>query len=307
MTFGEFLEALGRSGLRRMLVEKSDFEPFETAFHDELLDLLKKYYFVGGMPEAVARYAAGGDMREVRTIQIDILEAHGHDFRKHTGKAEAVRLGRVWDAVPGQLARENKKWRYAEVARHARARDYADAVGWLADAGLVLRSHRITAPRMPLAGYRDENAYKLYLLDVGLLGARLGLSERTIVSGNDLFVEYHGAFAENFVAQELTASRAGRGGHAAGDRAVLYYWTSDGLAEVDFLVEEGERIYPLEVKAGASAKKKSLLFYGNKYAPPALSRATAMNFKRDGTIFNYPLYAVSRFPMAETMGEGKAY
>ena len=142
---------------------------------------------------------------------------------------------------------------------------------------------------MPLAGYCDEDAYKLYLLDVALRGARMGFSERTIVSGNDLFVEFHGAFAENFVAQELTAARSAV-------REKLFYWASNGLAKVDFLVEEEENIYPLEVKAGTSAKKKSLLAYGDKFAPPALSRATAMNFKRDGAIFNYPLYAVSRFP-----------
>jgi hypothetical protein len=147
-------------------------------------------------------------MREVRAVQADILEAHKHDFRKHKGKSEAVRLARVWDSVTAQLARENKKWRFSEVTKHARARDYADTVEWLALAGLVLRCHRARAPRVPLAGYCDEGAYKLYLLDVGLLGARLGLSERTIVSGNHLFVEYHGAFAENFVAQELTAARS---------------------------------------------------------------------------------------------------
>lgn len=300
MTFGEFLEAAGRSGLRRLIAQKPDFEPLESVFHDELMGLLKKYYYVGGMPEAVSRFAAGGNMREVRAVQTDILEAHKHDFRKHTGKAEAVRLARVWESVPAQLARENKKWRFSEVAKHARARDYADTVEWLALAGLVLRCHRARAPRVPLAGYCDEGAYKLYFLDVGLLGARLGLSERTVVSGNDLFVEYHGAFAENFVAQELTAAgsavreRAERNGPAGGEG--LFYWASNGLAEVDFLVEEEEKIYPLEVKAGASAKKKSLLAYGGKFAPPALSRATAMNFKRDGPIFNYPLYAVSRFP-----------
>jgi len=289
MTFGEFLEAAGKGGLRRLISEKHDFEPLEAAFHDAIMDLLRKYYFVGGMPEATAGFIAGRDPREIRGIQNDILEAHLHDFRKHTGKAEAVRLARVWDVVPAQLARENKKWRYADVAKHARARDYAEGVQWLTDAGLVLRSYRIAAPRLPLAGYKDEDAFKLYLLDVGLLGARLGISEKTIVSGNELFVEYHGAFAENFAAQELAAARKR-----------LFYWTSNAIAEVDFLVEDGEKIFPLEVKAGKSAKKKSLRVYGNKYAPPVLSRATAMNLKLDGAIANYPLYAVSRFPMTET-------
>jgi len=286
MSFGEFLEALGRDSLRQVLLQKSSFEPIEKVFHQDFLENLRLYYFVGGMPEAVARFARDRDPKEVRAIQQDILTAHSHDFGKYTSKAEAVRLSQAWEAIPSQLARENKKFRYTEISKNARARDYADSLQWLADAGLIHKCFNIKTPRLPLSGYREESVFKVYLLDVGLLGAKLGLSERTVVEGNRLFIEYWGAFAENYVAQELVA---------AGHRE-LSYWTSDYSAEVDFVLAWQERIFPLEVKAGSSAKKKSLLLYESKYSPPILSRATLMNFKRDGRICNYPLYAVSSFP-----------
>lgn len=286
MSFGEFLEATDRSGLRRIIDSRSVFEPLEPAFHQALLHGLRLYYYVGGMPEAVALYAESGDLKRVRRVQDGILEAHIHDFAKHTTKTEAVRLGRIWDAVPGQLAKENKKFRYADVAKHARARDYTESLQWLADAGLVLKCHNIKCPKLPLSGYRVDDAFKIYLLDVGLLGARLGLTEKTIVEGDRLFSEYSGAFVENYVAQELVAH---------GSRE-LYYWTSSSQAEVDFVVGRDDAVYPLEVKAGASSRKKSLMVYAGKFAPPALSRATTMNFKKDGGVCNYPLYAVSRFP-----------
>ena len=298
MSFGEFLEATGHSGLRKIIDSRSAFEPLEQAFHQALLHDLRLYYYVGGMPEAVALYAESGDLKRVRRVQEAILDAHIHDFAKHTTKAEAVRLSRIWDAVPGQLAKENKKFRYTDVAKHARARDYAESLQWLADAGLVLKCYNIKCPKLPLSGYREDEAFKIYLLDVGLLGARLGLTERTIVEGDRLFSEYSGAFVENYVAQELVA-------YGCRD---LYYWTSANQAEVDFVVGRDDVVYPLEVKAGASSKKKSLLVYAGKFAPPVLSRATPMNFKKDGGIHNYPLYAVSRFPdLGRASGQNRIF
>ena len=336
MTFGEFLAALGRDELRRLIDEKASFEPLDEIFHRELSGLLKFYYFVGGMPEAVARFAEGRDPAGAREAQLQILAAHELDFRKHTTKTDAVHLAAIWDSIPSQLALENKRFRYAALGKHARARDYRGSLQWFVAAGLVLKCDNVKTPRLPLAGYREEGIAKAYFMDVGLLGARLGLTARTIMEGDRLFVEYHGALAENFVAQELTAS-AGLGAGGAGSEASrdepltrhspvayingrvrrnwtpgqspglrppwetrpgkgLFYWTSDGIAEVDFLVEADGRIYPLEVKAGVSTKKKSLLQYVAKYSPAALSRASLMNFWLDGAIRNYPLYAVSRFP-----------
>ena len=308
MTFGEFLAALGRDELRRLIDEKASFEPLDEIFHRELSGLLKLYYYVGGMPEAVARFAEGRDPARAREAQLQILAAHELDFRKHTTKTDAVHLAAIWDSIPSQLALENKRFRYAALGKHARARDYRGSLQWFVAAGLVLKCDNVKTPRLPLAGYREEGIAKAYFMDVGLLGARLGLTARTIMEGDRLFVEYHGALAENFVAQELTAS-AGLGAGGAGSEAGearpgkgLFYWTSDGIAEVDFLVEADGRIYPLEVKAGVSTKTKSLLQYGAKYLPAALSRATLMNFRLDGAIRNYPLYAVSRFP---ALGSGE--
>jgi predicted AAA+ superfamily ATPase len=312
LTFGEFLAALGREELREVIDEKKDFEPLDEVFHRELTDLLKLYYFVGGMPEAVARFAEERDPARAREAQTQILAAHELDFRKHSGKTEAVRLAAVWDSIPSQLARENKRFRYAAIGPHARALSFRGSLEWFVAAGLILKCTNVKAPRLPLAGYGEVDIAKAYFMDVGLLGARLGLTARTIMEGDRLFVEYHGALAENFAAQELTATaglgavmgreRRGAGGEETAKEEDarpgrgLHYWTSAGEAEVDFLVEADGRIFPLEVKAGVSSKKKSLLVYGQKYAPPALSRATLMNFKHNGSIRNYPLYALSRFP-----------
>lgn len=300
MTFGEFLEAAGRSGLREMIEGKADFVPLDEVFHRQLVDLLKVYKYVGGMPEAVARYTAGGDLLEAREVQNQILAAHELDFRKHSGSNDAVRLAAVWDSIPAQLAGENKRFLYSAVETSARAAAFKGSLQWFVEAGLVLRCARVKAPRLPLAGYREETIAKAYFFDVGLLAARLGLSPKTILEGDRLFVEYHGALAENFAAQELTAA-AGLGAHSGSGgfppHRGLFYWASEGQAEVDFLVEAERGIFPLEIKAGVSRRKRSLRVYGEKYHPRALSRATQMNFRHDGDIWNLPLYAVSRFPM----------
>ena len=286
MSFNEFLEGIGKAGLRRLLEQKEDFAPLESGFHDDLLGLLKVYYYVGGMPEAVARYAETGELQKARKVQADILDAFDHDFAKHTTKAEAVKNSRVWSSLPAQLGKENKKFQFASVASQARAREYLDSVQWLVHAGLAHKCHSLKTPKLPLAGYIDENAFKLYMLDVGLLGARLDLSEKTLIEGNRLFQEYNGAFVENYAAQELLAAGKGE----------LHYWTSPGRAEVDFVIASGEDIFPLEVKAGTNREKRSLRIYGEKFKPAALSRAGARNFKHDGDICNYPLYALSLFP-----------
>jgi len=286
MSFLEFLDGVGKSALGRLLEEKEDFTPLEPAFHDDLLEMLKIFYFVGGMPEAVARYAESRDLDSARRVQSDILDAIAHDLAKHTTKSEAVKNGRIWDAMPAQLGKENKKFQFASVSAHARAREYLDSVQWLVNAGLAHKCHNLTTPRLPLSGYRDEGVFKLYVLDVGLLAGRLGLSPKTIINGNSLFQEFNGAFVENFTAQELLAAGAGE----------LYYWSSKSRAEVDFVVAAGESIYPLEVKAGAGREKRSLRVFAERFGPRTLSRTGTRNFKRDGDVCNYPLYAVSLFP-----------
>ena len=285
MSFGEFLDAVGKSQLRLFLKNKTDFEPIATTFHAELVDLLKIYYFVGGMPEAVGQYVKDKDLNKVRSIQEEILAAYAIDFSKYTSSTEAIRLAAAWASIHAQLARENKKFTYAEVAKNARAREYSESIQWLVDAGLVIKVHNTQTPKLPLSAYKEDK-FKLYLLDIGLLGAMIKVSQRTIVQGNRLFSEYNGAFVENYAAQELVV-------HGTNE---LYYWTSKSTAEVDFIVPWQEEVIPLEVKAGVSKQKKSLRVYGEKYRPSVLSRSTLMNFKEDGNIRNYPLYAVWLFP-----------
>jgi hypothetical protein len=285
-SFGEYLDGLGKSQLRQFLQSKSSFDPIETSFHEELIDHLKMYYFIGGMPEAILQYKNDGDLNKVRVVQQEILTAYEMDFSKYASKSDAIKITNTWKAIPGQLAKENKKFRYSEISKHARARDYNEIIQWLVDAGLVYKCFNVTTPKLPLSGYREEQIFKLFLLDTGLLCAMLNISQKTIVEGNALFSEYNGAFIENYVAQELL-------GHGHKE---IYYWTSNNRAEVDFIISYNERIYPLEVKSGMSTKNKSLRIYGEKYHPPALSRTNLRNFNRDHKINNYPLYAVSLFP-----------
>ena len=285
-SFGEYLEGIGKSQLRQFLKSKTSFQPIETSFHEELIDHLKMYYFIGGMPEAILQYKNDGDLNSVRVVQQEMLTAYEMDFSKYASKADAIKITNTWKAIPGQLAKENKKFRFTEISKHARARDYNDIIQWLVDAGLVHKCFNVTSPKLPLNGYREEHIFKLFVLDTGLLCTMLNISQKTIVEGNALFSEYNGAFVENYVAQEFIAQ-----GYKE-----IYYWTSNNSAEVDFIIAYNELIYPLEVKSGMSTKNKSLRMYGDKYHPPVLSRTNLRNFNRDHKINNYPLYAVSLFP-----------
>lgn len=286
LSFGEFLDGVGKSGLRRLLRTVTTPAPFELAFHNELLENLRLYYFIGGLPEAIAQYNRDKDLNKVRTIQNEILAAYLLDISKHATKTEAIKIANIWNSIPGQLAKENKKFKFSGISENARARDYNESIQWLAHAGLIYKCFSIKTPKLPLSGYCEDNIFKLYLLDTGLLGAMLDLSQKTIVEENRLFSEYNGAFTENYVAQELIAN---------GNKA-LYYWSSDSIAEVDFIIPHNEEIFPLEVKAGTSRHKKSLTAFSGRYGAGGLSMATLRNFKQDGQVCNYPLYAVSLFP-----------
>ena len=203
LSFGEYMEASGKTKLRQFLRNKIDFSPMVSSFHEELIDLLKMYYFVGGMPEAVKQYVENKNLKKVRKVQNDILSAYLQDFAKYSTRSEAIRITDTWNAIPPQLAKENKKFKYSEISKNARARDYYEAIQWLVDAGLVYKSFNSKIPKLPLRGYKEGNIFKLFLLDIGLLGAMLNLSQKTIVEGNNLFLGFNGAFMENYVAQEL--------------------------------------------------------------------------------------------------------
>jgi predicted AAA+ superfamily ATPase len=216
-------------------------------------------------------------------VHLEILNAYERDFAKHAPPNEVMKISTVWNQVHRQLAKENKKFIFSLIRKSARGRDYEVAIQWLVDAGLLHKSHLVETPKFPLSAYADTDAFKIFLLDVGLLGAQSGLSQQAIIDGNALFTEFKGSLTENYVAQELIAANARK----------LYYWASSGTAEVDFLLETDHEIVPLEVKSGESQKKKSLLVYEQKYQPAKLLRASLMNLKANGQIINYPLYLVA--------------
>jgi predicted AAA+ superfamily ATPase len=285
LSFPEFLDAVGESRYRALFDTKSDAEPFLEPFHEDLVALLKQYYFVGGMPEAVECFAKNRDFSEVRVIQKEILDAYVLDFAKHAPTSDIPKLMQVWDSIPAQLARENRKFQFTALKKTARARDYEHAIQWLENAGLILRCFLVNKPGLPLSAYADRSAFKVYALDIGLLGAMAGLTPDILVRGHDVFQEFKGAFIENYVAQTLTSLRSGG----------LHYWKNEaGTAEVDFLWQSPRgHILPLEAKAGINTKSKSLRIYEEKFQPDPLLRTTLLNLRRDGKILNIPLYALT--------------
>lgn len=285
LSFSEFLEAIQKEGLAQFIEEELAVEPLPPNLHEKLLDLFKEYLFVGGMPEAVSEHIESKDFMKVREIQEAILNAYSLDFAKHAPKEQIMKINQVWGSIPGQLAKENKKFIYSIIREGSRAKEFEGAIQWLVEAGLVYKASVIRVPKIPLSAYAEFNIFKLYLVDVGLLGAMSRLSAKAILHENELFQEFKGALTENYVAQELTSSRLS-----------LYYWTSEGKAELDFVVELGEEIYPLEVKSGHSSRKKSLRVYGELYHPKVLLRTSPMNLKKDGDVLNCPLYLLEKLP-----------
>jgi predicted AAA+ superfamily ATPase len=289
MTFPEFLDAVGESRYRDWLENIQSLEPVPAPFHAALIKLLKTYYFVGGMPEAVAGFAETRSVEKVRLVQEAILKAYVFDFAKHADAADIPKLSIIWDSLPAHLARENKKFIFSALAAGARAREYESALRWLQDAGIIHLAHAVSTVQLPLAGFADREAFKAYALDVGLLGAMARLAPEILMHGDDLFATYQGAFTENYVAQQL----------AAREVPGLYYWKSEGRkAEVDFLLEDGTSVFPLEVKAGVNPKSKSLQSYGHRFNPALLLRTTLLNFKKEDHLLNVPLYAagnISRY------------
>ena len=285
MTFMEFLDGMGESRYRRLLENVSEPIPLSEAFHIHLIDLLRQYYFVGGMPEAVRHFAESADGRETRLIQEEIIKSYVLDFAKHAPSSDIPKLTLLWDSIPKHLAKENKKFVFSAVKKSARAREYENALVWLEDAGLIYRATATGTIKHPLGHYADRGCFKIYALDIGLLGAMSRVPVDMLAGGDRLFNEYEGAFVENFVAEQLMAHY----------QQPLYYWRSKGgKAELDFLCEFSGRICPFEVKAGINPRSKSLRSYDMQFSPPVLARSTLLNFKKDGKILNLPLYAISQ-------------
>ncbi len=287
MTFYEFLDGMGESGLREYLEDLNHIKPLPEAFHQQLIDLLRRYYFCGGMPEAVRCLAEDNSFEDVRQVHREIITSYTLDFAKHANPADIPKLSHIWDSIIEQLARENKKFMFSAIRKSARARDYENSVIWLEDAGLILRPFCVNAPKRPLQASRIKNIFKIYALDVGILGAMANLNAEILVSGKQLFNEFFGAFTENYAAQQLRA--------VSGPN--LQYWKNkNGKAEVDFLFEVKGEIFPLEVKAGINLKSKSLHFFDKKYNFPLLFRTSLHNLRRDGKLCNIPLYYLDSLP-----------
>ena len=290
LDFFEFLDATGRDAYRARLEDLSALEPLPAGIHAELIAALREYLVVGGMPEAVAAFSESRDVARARQIQKNIVAAYRLDFAKHAPASLVPRLAMLWDAIPGQLARENRRFLFSAVQDGARARDYEDALLWLEQAGLVHRSFAVATPKLPLAGYCNRRLFKLFALDVGLLGAVANLSAAAVVQGNALFEEFKGALAEQYAAQQLVA------GDAAADPRPLIYWRNEKTGtEVDFLLED-DAITPLEVKSGVNARSKSLGSYRRQFAPEQAVRASLLNLKTDGDMINIPLYLLPILP-----------
>ncbi len=290
LTFLEFLDAVNHRELRKLIENTSEFIPYPEPFHQELIDLLHRYYFIGGMPEVVRFFSETNDYFRVREIQKEIINSYILDFAKHAPTQDIPKLSLIWESIPAQLGKENKKFVFSALKKSARAREYENALQWLEDTGLILRVNLVKAGKIPLNTYSDRSIFKIYVVDVGLLGALAKTSSDILTHGNQLFTEFKGAFVENYVAQQFIS-------HIETD---LYYWKSAGTAEIDFICEYRNNVFPIEVKAGINPRSKSLLFYDKKYNPNLLSRTTLLNLKHDGKICNYPLYAISLFPELST-------
>lgn len=283
LSFQEFLMATGK-GQFAALQDQQDFQ-MVTSFAQTYIDALKQYYFVGGMPEAVQSFAEDRDFQEVREIQKRILAAYEQDFSKHAPNEIVPRLRMLWNSIPSQLAKENKKFIYGLVREGARAKDYETAMLWLTDCGLVHKVSRVNAAGIPLRAYEDLKAFKLFVLDVGLLGCMVGLRPATLLDGNDLFVEFKGALTEQYVCQQL---------QTIDDLGVYYYTNDRGACEVDFVVDTGERIIPVEVKAEVNLRAKSLKAYQEKFSPALSVRTSMADYKKEAWLVNLPLYAIGQ-------------
>lgn len=281
LSFSEFLMATGNERFAELL-KNQDYEMI-TSFKQTYIDALKHYYFVGGMPEAVQSFAESKDFNEVRAIQKRILAAYEQDFSKHAPNEIVPKIRMLWNSIPSQLARENKKFIYGLVREGGRAREYETAIMWLSDCGLVHKVSRVNAAGIPLKAYEDLKAFKLFIVDVGLLGCMTGLRQRTLLDGDDLFVEFKGSLTEQYVCQQLKTIE---------DLGIYYYTNDRGSCEIDFVVDTGEQIVPIEVKAETNLRAKSLKTYRERFEPELSVRTSMADYKKEDWLLNLPLYAI---------------
>ena len=280
LSFGEFLDATGNVPLREAIDEGD--ERLIDALRTKLEPLLRQYYFVGGMPEAVSVFLSTDDFAQARAVQQTILMGYERDISKHLSAAETEHVLAAWQSVPAHLAQENKKFIFGHIKDGARARDYRSAITWLTQAGIAVRVSRVSKPGIPLSAYADASAFKLFMVDVGLLGAMADVDAGSIVQGNRLYTEFKGALTEQYVCQELVAQ---------GLRP--FYWSAENSrGELDFLVQRAGAVYPVEVKAEENVRAKSLRAFGERHPETRPRRFSLSGFRDEGWMKNVPLWAV---------------
>jgi len=282
LSFNEFLEALGQKELLSLLLSKN-WALIKT-FKQKLIQLLRQYYYVGGMPEAVSALCHNNDFNEVRNIQNNILQAYEQDFSKHAPIEIVPKIRMVWNSIPAQLAKENRKFMYGGIKKGARAKEYETAIAWLIDCGLVHKVNRVSKPSIPLNAYTDFSAFKLFLVDIGLITAMGNIDAKTLLKGNAIFEEFKGAITEQFVLQQLVTIK----------ELALYYWSAiQSTAEIDFLIQYNNRIIPIEVKATENLQAKSLKIFCQKYKPQQAIRTSMSDYRKEDWLTNVPLYAIN--------------
>ncbi len=280
LSFKEFLLAVKENQILE-IIENNNFD-MQKVFKERIIDLLRRYCYVGGMPKAVLSYSEKQDYNLVRKIQKNILADYEGDFSKHIPAEQVERTRLLWNAIPSQLVKENKKCMYGKIKQGARAKDFEIALNWLIDSGLVHKVPRVSEPNMPLKAYEDVSAYKLFLLDVGLLGAMTDLDVRSLLENAQLFNDYNGAITEQYVLQEFKTLQ----------KLPIFYWTSN-RAELDFIIQYKNNIIPVEVKATVNLQAKSLKSFRQKYEPIISIRTSLADYEENQGLYNIPLFDVS--------------
>ena len=281
MSFYEFLIAIGEENLYNILQQKQ--WDVITQFKSKYIELLKLYYYIGGMPEVVNDYISNKDFNSTRIIQNQLLIAYEQDFAKHAPRNTIPRIRLVWNSLPTQLSKENRKFVFGLIKKGARAKDFEMAIEWLKDSGLVYQINRISKPGLPLASYKDPSAYKLFMLDVGLLGAMAKLEAKVLTNGSQIFEEFKGALTENYVLQQLINNK----------QLDIYYWSAEkSSGEIDFIIQHKSNIFPLEVKSEENLKAKSLRAFKDKYQIPLSYRTSMANYRKEEWLENIPLFAI---------------
>ncbi len=283
LNFYEFVCAMGENQLAQLL-ESKDYEMI-NAYSTKFTELLKKYYYIGGMPEVVQTFIDTDDYYEVREIQKNLLKYYEEDFSKHAPKVVVPRIMMVWNSIPLQLAKENRKFIYGCMREGARAKDFELAIQWLEDAGLIIRSYRIAKPDIPLIAYMEMNSFKMFSLDVGLLGAKANIHAKVLLDGCRIFEEFKGALTEQFVAQQLKAS----------GRELYYYSTENSSGEIDFVIQQEMQCIPIEVKAEENLRAKSLRAFCEKFRPEMAIRSSMSNYREQEWMVNVPLYVLDKY------------